>query len=198
MRIIKFINQILSENHSKYYWMKEYKSLKSFLQNTNTVKVWGASNGGKFVYREMQLQGIHVDCFIDSDVRKHNLFLDSIPVCGPHVINKDDVIVIASMYQSNIYNDSLKHKPVFVIPYDDFLNNITLWNLEYIHANSDKIQELYSLFDDHKSKEVLFSSIRFALTRDLSKIFTSTYNQYSHPIVRATKNDVIIDGGLQW
>lgn len=66
---------------------------------------------------------------------------------------------------------------------------------EYFLKNIDSLINIYNLLEDEESKYILLCSIKHRLTSDETYLPISGYNQYWHPVVHPTKNDVVCEGG---
>jgi FkbM family methyltransferase len=174
--------------------MREWHCWHDFLKD-RSVKIWGASNGGKLVLEKLTAKNVNVECFLDSDPCRWGNSFSNIKVCPPENICDGDILVIASMWQKDIFNTSLRGKDIFIVPYDDFQNDIYLFNHNFVLSNLDQIEDAYSIYKDKHSKEIFLSSVFFALSRDLANITYSTFEQYDHPMVSVSAGDCVIDGG---
>lgn len=190
-----FVYDLLDAPADRYEWMRIYGGRDQFLASLSSVKVWGASNGGRLVLKELSRFGVEVECFIDSDAGKVGADLEGIPIKSPDAVRNGDVVVIATMHQSEVFHEHLAGRPIFIIPYDDFQNEIFRWNVDFIKTNLPALDENFRRLADQESREIFLSCIRFGITRDLSGVSVSDYPQYVHPAVKAEPGDVVIDGG---
>jgi FkbM family methyltransferase len=195
MIITEFVEATIEEGFVNNSWMCRFGSVDAYLSQIKAVKIWGASNGGKLVRKELEKWAVPVSAYIDSDVSKHGSDLEGVLIYSPNTLQSGDVVVIGTMFQRTVFESSLKDREIAVVPYDEFQNEIRRLDLAFIQENTAKLQLFYDLLDDDDSKEVLLSAVHFGLTRDLSGTKFSQYPQYSHPRVRARSKSVIIDGG---
>jgi len=195
MLTINYLDSLVSDGRMRGLWMCEYGNLKNFLERVSFVKVWGASNGGRLVRDRLMDFGVSVNAFVDTDVKKIGFEYEGLPVIGRYDLVPTDIVVIGTMYQRSVFDSFLAHTDITIVPYDDFQNEIWRWNIESIKGNLTKLQSFYNMLEDDDSKNVFLSAIDFGLTRNLTKITYSDYEQYSHPCVKALRNSIVLDGG---
>jgi len=139
--------------------------------------------------------GVTVEAFVDSDYAKVGLSVEETPILAPSDVSDLDTVVVGTMYQKSVFDTYLSKSDSTIIPYDDFQNHISRWNIDFVKDNFTRLQGFYRLLEDEASRSVLKSAIRFAITRDLTKIAYSDFAQYAHPKVKARRDSVILDGG---
>ncbi|MCU8023355.1 MULTISPECIES: nucleoside-diphosphate sugar epimerase/dehydratase [unclassified Shewanella] len=67
--------------------------------------LFGAGGGGENALSLLKLEGCNISAIVDNDLKKHNTFLDEIPIYAPAKLNCDlifDKILIASGYSKSI------------------------------------------------------------------------------------------------
>lgn len=102
--------------------------------------LFGAGGGGENALSLLKLEGCNISAIVDNDLKKHNTFLDEIPIYAPAKLNCDlifDKILIASGYSKSIlaqlaqYN--ISQERIIVLPQ------------YYLKSNRFSDQVLYSL-----------------------------------------------------
>lgn len=111
-------------------------------------------------------------------------------------IDKNDEIFIHSLYSrkvSSILNNIGLENIIDITHYN--WRNAKILNRDLLIENIDKISLAYDLLSDQCSRKTFEMLIHFRMTANPSLIFTSNYDQYFHPDVRPSINDVFLDGG---
>jgi len=196
VNITEFIDSILKDQAMQKWWMIRHGSLDEFLVNLDKpVKIYGASKGGQYVKNILEKKGAKIFCFVDSDPAKWGGKLDQLPVLSPGELCQGDVVAISSMYQNEIV-PVIKDSGLYaIITYDDFLNDIRLFNRDFVVKNKGVFEEYNRFLADADSREILLNLVYFYLTRDPFSTRISPYVQYSHPEVKANSGDKIFDVG---
>jgi FkbM family methyltransferase len=151
--------------------------------------LFGASTCGKKAVDYLLDLGVKIDYFCDNDYAKWGKKIMNIEVISPKQlceIEGEVNILVTSSYFEEIAGElrTLGFKYIYNYDYS-------------IAENQNKIQNLFNILSDAKSKEVLKNIINYRITRNIEYIREiAEYNQYfPDDIITFDENEVIIDGG---
>jgi len=190
------------------------KSFREFISRENNFVLWGASQGGRKVKKELLQKGKSVICFVDSDREKWGKEIDSVKVIPPtellSFLRKGAKVLITSIFFPEISNTLEKEfglkllKDFSISPHviaahlGRFGDPLGYNFLQLVKENIDKIGKCYESFADAISKvtfkEVLKMRIYYYELRSMPKL-TSKFKHYIHPKFRFLDREIIVDGG---
>jgi FkbM family methyltransferase len=68
---------------------------------------------------------------------------------------------------------------------------------EFIEKRMYDVQTVYSALADHESREVFLRIMKCIATGDPGYLPMAAYSQYNHPLVKARRGDVVVEGGVE-
>lgn len=151
------------ENHFEgAYYLCEASEIDSAIRNGKSIYLYGAGSAGRRTYKLLEEKGITINAFVDSDVVKQgkrieNKFIDA-AIYGPAVLQKDDIVVVSTIYyhdiidsllktgipQSNIFIDIRNSEMDSIAPLR-YKERVRLW-FEYTKCRAIKSIDWYSFF----------------------------------------------------
>lgn len=152
------------------------KQLINELQELKTsVVIYGASDAGENYATVLRSYNVQIDCFIDDDINKQGKLFCGVEVISAEAYNRDrgcnenSIILIAS-YSPSIILEKIKEKyPNWMkrVKFSDFY----LWEggldyFQYYYYNMSKIERVYELLSDEKSKRVFINLLNYKISRN--------------------------------
>jgi len=193
MRINTFIdafNNLLSTHEFK---------IQNYLDSLTEVFVYGTGSSGyaTFQFLTKNYPRLTIKNFIDSNSNKSGTYFQGIKIVIPDEVESSDKILIASDWAIEIAK-KLKNKKCEAT-YLGFCEDFNRWKGHFdskvFSQSYEEIIETAKLFSDDLSRRVFYSLIAFRCTLDPNHLLISDYEQYFHPKVLPSSNDIIIDGG---
>lgn len=111
--------------------------------------------------------------------------------------NDNATVFICSTVQARAVNSCLKqlgiHKCIDITHRSHRFTGIV--DRKLLEQHTDEIEHLFNILEDDESKRILLSLLVFRITKNPSRIPSSPYPQYLHPLVTFRPDSVIVDGG---
>jgi FkbM family methyltransferase len=167
------------------------------------IILFGAGLLGKRTLEILSSIGISVEGFCDNYPRKWNTLHCNRPVYKleewRHRLDDFVVLISCSEYfsiHSQLVESGVSAANIFFCGLTDYYED-GFGDYEYLSLNRQKIEKLYYLLADEKSKDVLVSVLNFRITKSikyLEGIFST--EQYFEPgIIELAENEVFLDLG---
>jgi len=176
------------------------KSILMDLHNSiinERIIIYGTGVGGRRIYDILREMGYRSFVFTDSNPAVWGETIFGYDIISPEKIKKNDIVCIASYFNSieianKLYQSGIKNiVELFFLKLLDLKKTII-----FLQNNIDNIKKVLKLLYDEKSKECYLKMLLFRLTLNPLYITTSPSDRrYFHPIVRPNSNDIVIDGG---
>ncbi|MBW1963064.1 MAG: FkbM family methyltransferase [Deltaproteobacteria bacterium] len=175
-------------------------SIEGLLATAKKVVLFGAGGAGLEAVRFLKEKNIEVLFFCDNDVKKHGKRVEGVKVFPPEKLkgHSDEIVLISSDYAKEI-GLQIKRLGVREFYYFGYCFDFYRWynhfNPEYIKQSIHKIEKACSLLEDEQSRDMFSALVKFRLTSDPTLLTVSNFEEYYHPQVKPSPDDVIIDAG---
>lgn len=185
------------------------------IRGCNGAVIFGAGNGGSWVYNFLRDSGIDCKCFCDNYQGKQGSekfglkvlsFVDAIKAYP------ESSICVATAWAGEILNQVAAYDKKLLDKTFDLLNSMawetslgayTSSEVDFIHENYEKFLGIYEALEDQKSRDVLEGILQFRLCRNKDYIakIKSDSTEYLDPEIfddgelEQIAKQAIIDGG---
>ena len=95
----------IKDNLEDRVYILEIGSVSKRIKEKGLVYIYGAGNCGKKTLQILKKQNVDVQGFIDSDIQKVGKVWCDYPIYGRKVLNRNDIVIISSIYFNDIWED---------------------------------------------------------------------------------------------
>lgn len=170
------------------------------LKNANSIIIFGAGGGGKYLNQVLDKLNFKTNYFCDNDEKKWNNYINKIRIISPsglaQIYDNTKLVCIASSWAKEI---AKQLSEMGIKNYIDLTYWDNRWkdnyNYQKIFSNINNLKKAYKYLEDDNSKSIYISVIKYRLSMDPIYLNTSEYEQYFHSMVKPEMNDNIIDAG---
>jgi FkbM family methyltransferase len=183
------------------------------LSSHKKLALFGAGLVGLEVLKLLQNAGKKVDFFIDNNPNKVGQVINGIPVISVDnlaIISEQTDLVISTVYDSEVLTQLQSRdlsgiiKKIFLpdIPYITKIGLSLLSDIaQVIEKNLYKIETLFSLLEDEKSRNVLYGILNYHLTQSDMYIYLHSqdrdYPQYfDAEFISFSESECFVDAGV--
>lgn len=167
------------------------------------VVLFGAAQCGVRYLTILQKYNIEVLCFCDDDPKKSGKYLNGIKVIRLNELKeiKKDYNILISSYGPYKLIPRLKEEGVYskYIFTEFYLWEDGLDYYQYYMDNLNKLEKVYNMLADEKSKTAFFALLNYKVSRDISlieNINEGDLNQYfDSEIIKLTDSETFVDLG---
>lgn len=183
--------------------LNEKSRFKQFLGYNNPVVLFGAGSFGIIILNYLKKFNIKVDYFCDNDSSKVGQYMNSIKIISVDELlnlNRDISIVITSTYFDEIYKqlDDMGFKRLFCFSSWFTMEHYNNVLYDSIENNIGKINKVFEMLADEKSKEVFTGILNYRLTfdiKDLMKCVSKNEMYFDKDIMNFQGEIYFVDGG---
>lgn len=175
--------------------------LKLFRKEKRKIAVIGMHSYGVSVAKQLLQQGLAVTCFSDmgEKVNGGGETFSSLPVYSiEKIVRENMACILCSGYDAEgklekIFAD--KKMEYLSFQYIDQNRYGSHHEITPVYSELDRCYQAYAKLDDSLSKHTYLQLLKYRLTRDPMLLEVSDYPQYFHPLVRAQRDDTVIEAG---
>lgn len=167
-----------------------------------SVVLYGAGKYGRQAYQNIKkyFPNLNVEAFIDDNKIRNQGTIDNVPIMtlteAIGILGKDFCILIANFYISDVL------KRIEQSGYDltkvYFCNELLIdeVSIEYLHQNQSKLEKVYDMLEDYKSKMIYRTVIESRFTGHMDILGqTCDKQQYFPDFYTIRKDEVFVDAG---
>ena len=168
-------------------------------ENLKEVVIFGAGSLLNDTIKYFKDRNASIIGIVDNNSKIHGTSVEGILISNPSTLAGTSIpVIIASMYSSEIAQQ-LKNIGVREFYDFSFLFDLHRWkdhfNRDLMKDSNEKINSVYDLLSDQRSKDVFSSILEYRKSFDPSGLQSAGYPDYFHPEVSPHPSDTIIDGG---
>lgn len=177
----------------------QYKKFMLFIENKKNIVIYGAGGSGNITYNILKEKGCTISYFIDDDIDKLGKCIDGVRTLSLDDISINDDFIIVLCVPSPVFtykkliNKGFKN--VYYLPIMMIVKNF--YDTSIIKSEMKKIDAVYSLLGDEKSRKVFSDILMHRITMDFNYFNGIVDEQQYFPsdLFELKSNECFIDGG---
>jgi FkbM family methyltransferase len=202
--LIQLYEKVPSTKKAYLQKIKEEFVIRCLPECQNAI-LFGCANLGVKILDNFRREGINILAFADNDRTKWGTCIENIPIISPENIHgfPYSYIIITSKYVKDIHTQLCDLKIRKVLPHyvlsvlfpHKFPNTLYEGAYNFILNNRSKIEHVYTMLSDRKSKEIYIQIIDFLLSLSPEKLPLAEKNQYFIDEFALSNNETYVDVG---